>query len=194
MALKELSLTLGVLAGTAGVTNGGYNLYHNFVTVPDINVEFNTSLMNEIPLLVETVELEPVSNMAMRVEVTVKVYKNGTILVESGSHRQYIPFQLTGHKVALSGFFPAVFAGEKIIIDGVSYDLEVLKYIESAASVNKDRIKRVRIFANGDIETSLIDIRSNQVVETETSNRALTDEERVKIDTSSYKKKVFKVN
>ena len=81
MALKELSLTLGVLAGTAGVTNGGYTLYNNFVVQPDINQEYNIALMQETPLVSETVELQPDVSLAMRVEVTVKIYKNGTIFV-----------------------------------------------------------------------------------------------------------------
>ena len=194
MALKELSLTLGVLAGTAGVTNGGYTLYHNFVVEPDNNAEYNLTLMDETPLVSETVELQPDASLAMRVEVTVKIYRNGTILVESGSHRQFIPFSLTANTLAMNGFFPAAYAGESIELDGISYDVEEVKYTESITPAGKDRLTRVRIFADGMLETSIIDIRSNQVLELKTLTRPLTDEEGVAIGTSPYKKKIFTPN
>jgi len=194
MALKQLSLTLGVLAGSAGVTNGGYSLYHNFVVEPDVNQAYNVSLMNETPLVSETVELRPDVSLAMRVEVTVKIYRNGTIMVESGTHRQYIPFTLTGESLALNGFFPAAYAEESILVDGVSYDVEVLKYTETVIPSGKDQVTRERIFSDGTVEYSIIDIRSNRVVDLKTQNRSLTDDERTSIDTSPYKKKVFTPN
>lgn len=194
MALKELSLTLGVLAGTAGVTNGGYALYNNFVVEPDVNQEYNLAFMNETPLVSETVELQPDVGLAMRVEVTVKIYKNGTILVESGTRRQFIPFTLTGDILALNGFFPAAYAGENIVVDGVSFDVEELKYTETVSPTANDRVTRVRIFADGTVESSVIDIRSNQVIDLKTMTRPLTDEERASIRSSAYKKKIYTPN
>ena len=191
MALKELSLTLGVLAGTAGVTNGGYTLYNNFVVQPDINQEYNIALMQETPLVSETVELQPDVSLAMRVEVTVKIYKNGTIFVESGSRRQYIPFTLAGDNLAQNSFFPRAYACDNILIDGVSYDVEEVKYTETLTPTAKDRVTRVRIFADGTVESSVIDIRSNEVVDLQTLTRTLTEEELASIRSSPYKKKIF---
>ena len=79
MALKEFSIVLGILAGSAGVTNSGYGLYQNFVVKPARNAEYNMALMTETPIVVESVEIHPVSDLALTVEVTLKVFKNGEI-------------------------------------------------------------------------------------------------------------------
>jgi hypothetical protein len=39
MALKELSIGLGIMAGTAGIANSSYGLYQNMVVKPSQNVE-----------------------------------------------------------------------------------------------------------------------------------------------------------
>ncbi|WP_126456572.1 hypothetical protein [Sulfuriflexus mobilis] len=191
MALKEISLTLGILAGSAGVTNGGYTLYKNFVTVPAENAEYNQALMTQTPLLVESIEIQPVAEIAMRVEVTVKIFKTGDILVESGSTRQFIPFSLGKQHAALGGLIGTAHAGEVTLIDGVSYEMTVLKYTEATSMVSKDRMQRIRVFADGQVETSIINIRSSEVVETQTQSRTLSDEERSRIEASPYKKKIF---
>lgn len=191
MALKELSITLGILAGSAGVTNGGYTMYKNFVSIPAENAEYNQSLMTQTPLLVESVEIQPVTNIAMRVEVTVKIFKTGDILVESGSTRQFIPFSLDKQHASLGGLLSTAHAGETTMLGGVEYEVTVLKYTETTSMLDKDRMQRIRVFADGKVETSIINIRSNEVVDTREETRALTDDERDRIEASPYRKKIF---
>jgi len=191
MALKELSIGLGIMAGTAGIANSGYGLYQNLVVKPSRNVEYNLALMTETPLMVETVEIQPISDMAMRVEVTVKIFKTGDILVESGSRRQFIPFKLASNSVAMNAIIGTAFASETQLIDGVEYDIEVLRYIETVKPLPDNRIERMRTYQDGKVETSVIDIRSNQVLETTTMQKTLTDAERKAIEASPYKKKTF---
>lgn len=191
MALKELSITLGILAGSAGVTNGGYTLYQNFVAVPAENAEYNQSLLTQTPLLVESVEIQPVADIAMRVEVTVKIFKTGDILVESGSTRQFIPFSLAKQHAALGGLMKVAHAAETTLIDGVEYEVQVLRYTETTSMLSRDRMQRVRVFADGQVETSVINIRSNEVIETRTESKTLGEEERARIEASPYKKKIF---
>jgi hypothetical protein len=191
MALKELSITLGILAGSAGVTNGGYTLYQNFVAVPAENAEYNQTLLTQTPLLVESVEIQPVADIAMRVEVTVKIFKTGDILVESGSTRQFIPFSLARQHAAFNGLLNTAHAAETTLIDGVEYEVKVLKYTETTSLLSRDRMQRVRVFADGQVETSIINIRSNEVIETHTASRTLGEEERARIEASPYKKKIF---
>jgi hypothetical protein len=191
MALKELSIGLGIMAGTAGIANSSYGLYQNMVVKPSQNVEYNLALMTETPLVVETVEIQPVSDMAMRVEVTVKVFKAGDILVESGSRRQFIPFKLASNSMALNAIISTAIASETQLIDGVEYDVEVMRYVEMVNPLPDNKIKRVRTYQDGNVETSVIDIRSNQVLETTTVQKTLTDAERKAIEISPYKKKIF---
>jgi hypothetical protein len=191
MALREISIGLGIMAGSAGIANSGYGLYQNLVARPAQNVEYNRTLMSETPLVVETVEIQPVSDIAMRVEVTVKIYKTGDILVESGSRRQYIPFRLTGDATAMNALFAAALAAETQLIDGVEYEVRVLHYTESVKPLVDNRMQRVRTYENGRVVISVIDIRSNKVVETTSSEKTLTDAEREAIASSPYKKKTF---
>lgn len=179
------------MAGTAGIANSGYGLYQNLVVKPSQNVEYNRALMTETPLVVETVEIQPVSDMTMHVEVTVKVFKTGDILVESGSRRQYIPFKLSSEPVAINGLISTVLASETKFIDGVEYDVKVVRYLEAITPLAGNKIKRVRIYEDGSVDTSIIDIRSNQVLETNTIHKTLTDAERKALETSPYKKKIF---
>lgn len=190
MALKELSIAMGILAGTAGVTNSGYGLYQNFVVKPSQNVEYNRALMTETPLVVESVEIQPVRDIAMRVEVTVKIFKSGDILVESGNRRQYIPFRLTRGEVASNGFISTALAATELV-GGVEYNVKVLHYLESVTPLDGNKVQRVRLYDDGTRETSVIDIRSNKVLETKTDKKSLTDAERTAIAASPYKKKVF---
>ena len=127
----------------------------------------------------------------MRVEVTVKVFKTGDILVESGSRRQFIPFKLASNSVALNAIIGTAIASETQLIDGVEYDVEVIRYVETVNPLPDNRIKRVRTYQDGNVETSVIDIRSNQVLETTMVQKTLTDTERKAIETSPYKKKIF---
>ncbi|MGD8999575.1 MAG: hypothetical protein PVF75_04100 [Granulosicoccaceae bacterium] len=191
MALKELSIGLGILAGSAGVTNSGYGLYQNFVVEPSRNAEYNMALMTETPLLVESVEIQPVSDLAMRVEVTVKIFKTGDILVESGNRRQYIPFRLASDAVAQNSLIRAAFAAETQLIDGVEYEVKILRYLETVKPLADNKMQRVRTYADGNVETSIIDMRSNKVLETNTVHKELTETERKAIEASPYKKKTF---
>ena len=191
MALKELSIGLGILAGTAGITNSGYGIYQNFVVKPARNVEYNQSIIKQTPIVVETVEIQPDQGLAMRIEVTVKIFKTGDIMVESGTRRQFIPFRLAATDLAFGALLGSAHAGERVVIDGVEYDVEVVKYTEQTSVLSADRYQRVRIFADGTVETAIIDIRSNKVLETRTERRVLSEAERQAIDTSPYKKKIF---
>jgi hypothetical protein len=191
MDLKMLSVGLGITAGSAGIANSGYGLYQSFVVKPSQNAEYNRSLMAETPLIVETVEIRPVSDMAMSVEVTVKIFKTGDILVESGSRRQYIPFKLAENATALNSVIAAAVANEIQLIDGVEYEIKVLHYLESVKSLGDNKMQRVRTFSDGSVETSVIDIRSNQVLESNIMKKPLTDAEKKAIESSPYKKKIF---
>lgn len=194
MALRELSIGLGILAGGAGVTNSGYALYQNFVIKPAQNAEYNMSLMSEVPLVVESVEIQPISDIAMKVEVTVKIFKSGDILVESGNRRQYIPFRLTGTEVAqhlLDTLIPTANAAETQVIDGIEYEVQVLRYQESVKPLPDNKMQRVRTYADGSVETSTIDMRSNKVLESGTSHKTLSEAELKAIESSPYKKKTF---
>jgi hypothetical protein len=191
MAVKELSIVLGILAGSAGVTNSGYGLYQNFVVKPSQNAEYNMSLMTETPLVVESVEIQPASDLALRVEVTVKIYKTGDILVESGNRRQYIPFRLASNAIARNGLIRTAFAAETQLIDGVEYEVRVLRYLETVERLADNKMQRVRTYADGNIETSIIDMRSNKVLETNAEHKELTETERKAIEASPYKKKIY---
>ena len=191
MALKEISISLGILAGSAGIANSGYGLYQNVIVRPSQNAEYNLSLMAETPLVVETVEVQPLSDMAMRVEVTVKIFKTGDILVESGNHRQYIPFQLSRNMAALDGFLFAALAQDTQLIDGVEYEVKTLRYIETITPLEDHQMQQVRTFADGHVETSIIDMRSNQILKTFTEQKSLTDTQRKAIEASPYRKKIF---
>lgn len=191
MVLKGLSIGLGIIAGTAGIANSGFGLYQNLVVKPSQNVEYNLALMSETPLVVETVEIQPVSDIAMRVEVTVKVFKSGDILVESGSRRQYIPFKLASDSVAMNPLIASAFADEARLVDGVEYNVEVLRYSEAVKPLTGNKVQRVRIYEDGNVDTSVIDIRSNQVLETNTTHKELTEAEHKAIASSPYKKKIF---
>jgi len=191
MDFRVLSIAMGIMAGTAGIANSGYGLYKNVVVKPAQNAEYNLSLMSEMPLVAETIEIQPVSDLALRVEVTVKVFKTGDILVESGSRRQYIPFKLSENTVAMNGLISAAFANEIVRNDGVVYEVKVQRYLEEAKSLADNKIQRVRTYEDGSVETSIIDIRSNKVLETTNTKTSLTDAQRKAITASPYKKKVF---
>lgn len=194
MWIKNFSVAIGILAGTAGVTNSGMGIYRQMVVEPRRNEQYNLSIMKQNPLLVETVEIQPDPGIAMRVEVTVKVFKTGDILVESGTKRRFIPFKLEAITQALSPLGAVAFAAEEgtTIIDGVEYEVEILKYIEATETLPNSRLRRVRKFADGTVETAVIDMRSNSVLETKSEKRSLTDAEKQAIEKSVYKKRIFK--
>ena len=43
--LKTISISPWILAGRASLTNSGYNLYKNFMIIPNQNVEYNQALI-----------------------------------------------------------------------------------------------------------------------------------------------------
>lgn len=193
MWLKNFSVAIGILAGTAGVTNSGLGIYRQLVVEPRRNEQYNRSIIKETPLLAETVEIEPDPGIAMRVEVTVKVFKTGDILVESGAKRRFIPFKLEAIAASLNPLAAVALAAEETtVIDGVEYEVEVLKYIETTKILPNNRLQRVRKFADGTVETAVIDMRSNNVLETKTEKSSLTDAEKQAIEKSVYKKRIFK--
>ena len=156
------------------------------------NAEYNRSLLNQVPLIVEMVEIQPDPGMAMRVEVTLKVFKTGDILVESGNRREFIPFRLYNQRAMLDIILPSAYAADTTTIDGVEYEVENIGLIESTSEVEPGRLKRVRKYADGTVETSLIDMRTNKVLETHTEKVILSEKERQEIERSPYKKKIFR--
>jgi hypothetical protein len=193
MGLKAYSIALGILAGTAGVTNSGIGIYQKMVVMPGKNEAYNRAILEQTPLLVETVEIRPDPTMATRTEVTIKVFPNGDILVESGARRRFIPLKLDTAPVDYSFLLGLAFAGEtdETVIDGVTYRVETVRYVESTELTGDDQMRRIRKFSDGTIEISVIDMRSNMVKETETKKVELTDAERLEIEKSPYKKRIF---
>ena len=193
MGLKAFSIALGILAGTAGVTNSGIGIYQKMVVTPERNEAHNRAILEQTPLLVETVEIRPDPTMAMRAEVTIKVFPNGDILVESGARRRFIPLRLDTAPINYGSLVRSAFAGEQdeTVVDGVTYTVETLRYIEKTELIGDNRMRRVRKFSDGTIETSIIDMRSNMVQDTHTEKIQLTDAERLEIEKSPYKKTIF---
>ncbi len=191
VSLKSVSIALGILAGSAGLTNSGYNLYRNFVVAPNKNAEYNRTLIDQEPLIVEMVEIHPDPEMSMRVEVTVKIFRTGDILVESGTRREIIPFRLHNRTAMLDSIPPVAWAADTTTIDGVEYEIDTIRFIESTATEGNNIQKRVRKFADGTVETSIIDIRSNTVLKTNIEKVSLTEKELQAIERSPYKKHVY---
>ena len=77
------------------------------------------------------------------------------------------------------------------MIDGVEYEVKTLRYLETMKPLAENRMQRVRIYADGNVETSVIDIRSNQVLETNTVQKTLSEADIKAIEASPYKKKIF---
>jgi len=191
VSLKSVTIALGILAGSAGLTNSSYNLYRNFVVAPNQNEEYNRSLIDQEPLIVEMVEIHPDPKMSMSVEVTVKIFRTGDILVESGTRREIIPFRLHKRTAMLDGVFPIAWAADTTTIDGVEYEIDTIRFIESNDTEDNNIQKRVRKFADGTMETSIIDIRSNTVLKTNSEKVSLTEKELQAIERSPYKKRVY---
>ena len=193
MGIKAFSIALGILAGTAGVTNSGIGIYQKMVVTPGKNEAYNRAILEQMPLLVETVEIRPDPTMAMRTEVTIKVFPNGDILVESGARRRFIPLRLDTAPVNYSSLLGLAFAGEpnETVVDGVTYRVETVRYIESTELIGDNQMRRIRKFSDGTVETSVIDMRSNMIKETNTEKVKLTDAERLEIEKSPYKKTIF---
>ena len=193
MGLKAYSIALGILAGTAGITNSGIGIYQKMVVTPGKNEAYNRAILEQTPLLVEIVEIRPDPTMATRTEVTIKVFPNGDILVESGARRRFLPLRLDTAPIDYSSLLGLAFAGEsnETVVDGITYRVETVRYIESTELIGDDQMRRIRRFSDGTIETSVIDMRSNMVEETHTEKANLTDAERLEIEKSPYKKTIF---
>ena len=193
MGLKAFSIALGILAGTAGVTNSGIGIYQKAVVTPGRNEAYNRAILEQTPLLVETVEIRPDPTMAMRAEVTIKVFPNGDILVESGARRRFIPLRLETAPINYASLVSLALAGEpdETVVDGVTYRVETVRYIENTKLIGDNQMRRVRKFSDGTVETSMIDMRSNMVKDTRTEKVKLTDAERLEIEKSPYKKTIF---
>ena len=118
---------------------------------------------------------------------------NGDILVESGARRRFLPLRLDTAPINYSSFLGLAFAGEpnETVIDGITYKVEILRYIEKTELIGDDQMRRIRKFSDGTIETSVIDMRSNMIKETRTEKVKLTDVERLDIEKSPYKKTIF---
>lgn len=193
MGLKAFSIALGILAGTAGVTNSGIGIYQKIVVTPGRNEAYNRAILEQTPILVETVEIRPDPTMVTRTEVTIKVFPNGDILVESGVRRRFIPLRLDTAPVNYSSLLGLAFAGEpdETVVDGVTYRVETVRYVESTELIGDNQMRRIRTFSDGTVETSVIDMRSNMVKETHTEKVKLTDAKRLEIEKSPYKKTIF---
>ena len=194
MGLKTFSIALGILAGTAGVTNSGIGIYQKTVVTPGQNEAYNRTILKQTPLLVETVEISPDPTMAMRAEVTIKVFPTGDILVESGARRRFIPLRLDKAPVNHAFLIRRAMAAElgETVVDGVTYQIETVRYIERTELIGDDQMRRVRKFSNGTVETSVIDMRANIIKDTHTEKVTLTDAERLEIEKSPYKKTIFR--
>ena len=192
MNLKTISIAIGIMAGSAGLTNSGYNIYKNFVVEPGRNVEYNKVLLTQEPLIIEMVEIQPDPGMSMNVEVTVKIFKTGDILVESGSKREIIPFRMHTRTAMLDSLISSAWAQETVSADGKEYEVVIVKFIEKISDEGDNRQKRIRKFDDGTQETSIIDIRNNTVIETKTENIKLSEADKAALLKSPYKKKIFK--
>lgn len=91
----------------------------------------------------------------------------------------------------MNGLISAAFANDIVRTDGVDYEVKVQRYLEEAKSLADKKMQRVRTYEDGSVETSIIDIRSNKVLETTNTKTSLTDAQREAIAASPYKKKVF---
>ena len=113
--------------------------------------------------------------------------------MESGARRRFLPLRLDTAPIDYSSLLGLAFAGEsnETVVDGVTYRIETVRYIESTELIGDKRMRRTRKFSDGTIETSVIDMRSNIVEETHTEKVNLTDAERLEIEKSPYKKTIF---
>ena len=192
--LKKISIIVGILVGTLAVANGIADLVQRLVIVPDKNQEMHIALFSETPIFSETIEIQPDSKVAIRMDINIKVYRTGDIVIESGDTLKFLPFDMLAQNESKSSFMSAMAAEvTQRKIDGKTYDIKELRFIESKKILPDGNLEQVRIYEDGTVETKVINIRSNKILETKNTTRQLSETERAEVAKSRFKKKVYEL-
>jgi|APSaa5957512622_1039677.scaffolds.fasta_scaffold55236_3 hypothetical protein len=192
--LKKISIIVGILVGTLAIGNGVVDLIERLVVIPDKNETMHLALVTQSPIFSETVEIQPDPKLALRMDINVKIYKTGDIIIESGDTIKLLPFDLLSQYGSHSSFMSAMAAElSQRTINGKTYDIIELRFVETRKILPDGNLEQERIYEDGTVETKIIDIRSNKILETKTTTNQLSESEVATIQESRFKKKVYKV-
>ena len=192
--LKKISIVIGILVGTLAIGNGVVDLIERLVVIPDKNETMHLALITQSPIFSETVEIQPDPKLALRMDINVKIYKTGDIIIESGDTIKLLPFDLLSQHGSHSSFMSAMAAElSQRTINGKTYDIIELRFVEAKKILSNGNLEQERIYEDGTVETKIIDIRSNKILETKTTTNQLSESEVATIQESRFKKKVYKL-
>lgn len=188
----KITAILGVTAGILAILYGSAELAEK-IRMNNRVERSNVDLIGQMPVLSKTIIIEPRSNGQQRVNVSLKIFKNGDIIIESGAARKVLSLALD-YQGASADWIAAPSLGQETtrrMLDGTRYKVKTVKFIEMTAMLDANTILEKKTYEDGTIEIKKIDARSNTVRERQSTIINLTDQQKTAIRRSPYDKEGF---
>lgn len=189
MKLKTLATVVGIIAGLLSAIYTCTNLYEKF-RIQNKTGDTHVSLIGKMPLISQTIEVHPDSAMAVRVDVSYKIYDTGDIVVESGKTVKLLPFDLSFHQARTSLLVSEAYAQEQKP-NGARYSVKTIKYIESSRKLPDETVEETKTYGDGTQEIKLVDPRSGTILKSTQSRIKLSPQQLHTINQSKFNKLIY---
>lgn len=189
MKLKNLATVVGIIAGLLSAIYTCTNLYEK-LRVKNKTGDTHVSLIGKTPLISQTIEVHPDSAMAVRVDVSYKIYDTGDIVVESGKTVKLLPFDLSFQQALADVLVPGASAEEQKA-DGARYSVKTIKYIESTRKLPNEMLEETKTYGDGTQEVKVVDLRSGAILKNTQSKIKLSPQQLKKINQSRFNKLIY---
>jgi hypothetical protein len=189
MKLGIVATVVGIVAGLLSAVYTCTNLYEK-LSVRNKTGDTHIALTSKTPLIAQTIEVHPDSAMAVKVDVSYKIYETGDIIIESGKIVKLLPFDLTFQQALADSLISTAYAQDPNTA-GARYKVKIIKYIESSRKMPSNMIEETKTYGDGTQEVKLVDPRSGSVVESTQIKIQLSPQQMQQINHSSYNKMIY---
>lgn len=189
MKLGTVATVVGIVAGLLSAVYTCTNLYEKF-RVRNKTGDTHIALISKTPLIAQTIEVHPDSAMAVKVDVSYRIYETGDIIVESGRTVKLLPFDLTFQQALADSLISTAYAQEQST-NSAQYRVKTIKYIETSRKLPNEMIEETKIYGDGTHEIKLIDPRSGSIVKNTQSKITLTPQLIQQINQSNFNKIIY---
>lgn len=189
MKLGTVATVVGIVAGLLSTVYTCTNLFEK-LKVKSKTGDTHIALTSKTPLIAQTIEVHPDAAMAVKVDVSYKIYETGDIVIESGKTVKLLPFDLTFQHALADILIPSVHAQEKSAV-AVQYRVKMIKYIESSRKLPDDMIEETKIYSDGMKEIKIVDPRIGSIVTKTQSTIKLSPQQVQQINKSGFNKVIY---
>lgn len=191
--LNRIGIIIGILVSVIALANSGIEIYEKTINMPRENIEINTRLAGLTPIFSKSIIVKPSESIDMSINVSFRVFDTGDVIIESGSTRKLIPFDLGQEDIASNFLINSAYAetlGAPSFSDKSKPSVS-LKYIESSEIKADGNLHETRTYEDGSIEEKTIDLGTNKILHRETRKESLSNEQLEAINKSTYTQEIY---